>query len=103
MVAPSNLFYILDDKPRVIVHLTPGVSQNSIVSLACETGGGVVTRTSVNAKLETGKANTDLFKSLTSEWNLTKSSRSIFKKETARKKIIKIAEDMEIIEPVLTA
>ena len=102
MAAPSNLFYIANDKLRVIVHLTPEVSQNSIVSLAHETEGGVVIRTSVNAKPEAGKVNTALLTLLTSEWNLQKSSRSIFKKETSRKKIIKIAEDREIVGPVLT-
>ena len=39
MVAPSNLFYIVNDKFRVIVRLTPKASQNSIVSLAHETDG----------------------------------------------------------------
>jgi len=41
MVAPSNLFYIVNGKFRVIVRLTPKASQNSIVSLAHETDGSV--------------------------------------------------------------
>ena len=41
MVAPSNLFYIVNDKFRVIVRLTPKASQNSSVDLAHETEGGV--------------------------------------------------------------
>ena len=102
MVVTSNLSYIENDKFRVIVCITPKASQNSIVSLAHETEGGVVIRTSVNAKPEAGKVNTALLTLLTSEWNLQKSSRSIFKKETSRKNIIKIAEDREIVGPVLT-
>ena len=50
MVAPSNLFYIVNDKFRVIVRLTPKASQNSIVSLAHETDGSVVIKTSVIAE-----------------------------------------------------
>ena len=69
MVAPSNIFYIVIDKFGVIVRLTPKASQNSIASLAHETEGGVVIRTSVNAKPEVGKVNTALPTLLTSEWN----------------------------------
>ncbi|HIB21798.1 MAG TPA: DUF167 domain-containing protein [Rhodospirillales bacterium] len=103
MVAPSNLFYIVNDKFRVIVRLTPKASQNSIVSLAHETDGSVVIKTSVTATPEAGKANTALLKLLATEWKLPKSSLSIIKGATTRRKIIEIAKDRQIVEPVLTA
>jgi uncharacterized protein YggU (UPF0235/DUF167 family) len=74
MVAPSNLFYIVNDKFRVFVRLTPKASQNWIVSLAHETDGSVVIKTSVTAAPEADKANTILLKLLATEWKLPKSS-----------------------------
>ena len=67
MVAPSKLFYIVNDKFRVIVCITPKASQNSIVSLAHETNGSVVIKTSVTAAPEADKANTILLKLLATE------------------------------------
>ena len=103
MVATYNLFYIVNDKFRVIVRLTPKASQNSIVSLAHETDGSVVIKTSVTAAPEAGKANTTLLKLLATEWKLPKSSLSIINGATTRRKIIEIAIDRQIVEPVLTA
>ena len=103
MVVTSNLSYIENDKFRVIVRLTPKASQNSIVDLAHETEGGVVIKTSVTATPEAGKANTALLKLLASEWKLPKSSLSIINGATTRRKIIEIAKDRHIVEPVLTA
>ena len=103
MVAPSNLFYIVNDKFRVIVRLTPKASQNSIVDLAHETEGGVVIKTSVTAAPEADKANTTLLKLLATEWKLPKSSLSIINGATTRRKIIEIAKDRHIVVPVLTA
>ena len=103
MVAPSNLFYIVKDKFRVIVRLTPKASQNSIVSLAHGNEGGVVIQASVTATPEAGKANTALLKLLATEWKLPKSSLNIIKGVTTRRKIIEIAKDRQIVEPVVTS
>ena len=67
MVAPSNLFYIVNDKFRVIVRLSPKASQNSSVDLAHETEGGVVIKTSVTATPEDSKTNTALLKLLATD------------------------------------
>ena len=98
-----DLFYIVNDKFRVIVRLTPKASQNSIVNLAHETDGSVVIKTSVTATPEAGKANTTLLKLLATEWKLPKSSLSIINGATTRRKIIEITKDRQIVEPVLTA
>ena len=90
MVAPSNLFYIVNDKFRVIVRLIPKASQNSIVSLAHETDGSVVIKTSVTATPEASKANTALLKLLATEWKLPKSSLSIIKGATTQKKLLRL-------------
>ena len=103
MVAPSNLFYIVNDKFRFIARLTPKASQNWIVSLAHETDGSVVIKTLVTAAPEADKANTILLKLLATEWKLPKSSLSIINGATTRRKIIEIAIDRQIVAPVLTA
>ena len=103
MVAPSNLFYIVNDKFRVIVRLTPKASQNSITGLAHEIDSSVVINSSVTATTKSGKANTALLKLLTTEWKLPKSSLSIIKGATTRRKIIVIAKDRHIVKPVLAA
>ena len=103
MVVPSNLFYIKNDKFGVIVRLTPRAFQNSIVRLTHETDSSVVIKSSVTTTPESGKANTALLKLLTTEWKLPKSSLNITKGVTTRRKIIEIAKDRQIVEPVLTA
>jgi len=103
MVAPSNLFYIKNDKFSVIVRSTPKASQNWIVSLAHEIDSSVVINSSVTATPEAGKANTALLKLLATEWKLPKSSVSIIKGATTRRIIIEIAEDRQIVEPILTS
>jgi uncharacterized protein YggU (UPF0235/DUF167 family) len=103
MVAPSNLFYIENDNFRVIVRLTPKASQSSIVSLVHKTDGSVVIKTSVTATPGAGKTNTALLKLLATEWKLPKSSLSIIKGATTRRKIIEIAKDRQVVELVLTA
>ncbi len=90
MVLPSNLFYNVNDKFRVIVRLIPKASQNSIVSLAHETDGSVVIKTSVTATPEASKANTALLKLLATEWKLPKSSLSIIKGATTQKKLLRL-------------
>ena len=103
MVAPSNLFYIVNDKFRFIARLTPKASKNSIVNLAHKTDGSVVIKTSVTATPEAGKANTALLKLLATEWKLPKLALSIINWATTLRKIIEIATDRQIVEPVLTA
>ena len=62
-----------------------------------------VIKTSITATPEAGKANTALLKLLATEWKLPKSSLSIIKGATTRRKIIEIAKDRQIVEPVLAA
>ena len=62
-----------------------------------------VIKTSVTATPEAGKANTALLKLLATEWKLPKSSLNIIKGATTRRKIIEIAKDRQIVDPVLTS
>ena len=103
MVVHSNLFYIVIDKFGVIVRLTLEASQNSIASLAHESDASVVIKTWVTAIPKVGKANTALLKLLGTELILPMSSLNIIKGTAAWRKIIEIATDRQIVEPVLTA
>ena len=103
MEAPSNLFYTVNDKFRVIVRLTSKAFQNPIVSPAHETDGRIVIKSSVTAAPGAGKANTTSLNLLATGWKLPTSSLSIIKGATTRRKIIEIAKDSQIVEPFLTA
>lgn len=86
-------YTITDRGLRLAVRLTPKAGRTRIEGLAAEAQGGVVIKVAVTPAPENGKANAALIKLLAKEWRLAKTSISIERGATARRKTLAIAGD----------
>ena len=93
--------YIVKNKVREFVRLTPKGFRNSVTGLAREANGSAVLKASVTAMPEHGKANTALLRLLAREWKIPKSSLTIIKGFTKRRNPVEVATDLEMVLPVL--
>ena len=93
--------YIINNKVRVSVRLSPKRYRNSVTGLAREADGSAVLKASVTAVPVASKANTALIRLLAKEWKIPRSSLTIIKGLTKKRKTVEIATDLDIVLPVL--
>ena len=93
--------YIIKYVVGVTVRLSPKEFRNSVTGLAGDADGCAVLKASVTAVPEASKASTALLRLLAKEWKITRSSFTIIKGFTKRRKMVEIATDLDIVLPVL--
>ena len=101
MAIPIKPLYIVKNKVREFVRLTPKGFRNSVTGLAREANGSAVLKASVTAMPDHGKANTALLRLLAKEWQIPRSSLTIIKGLTKKRKTVEIATDLDTVLPVL--
>ena len=93
--------YIVKNRYRFNVQLTPNSSQNRLVGLVHEVDKTISIKALVTAAPKNSKANVALIQLLAKEWKLPKSSLSIIRGTSRRKKTVEIDHDSNIVQPVL--
>lgn len=88
---------------RLAVRLQPGASRAQVDGLATLDDGAVVLKARVSEAPEGGKANAALLKLLAKTWGLPKSSLSLVAGHKDRRKVLAIAGDPTVLQPILAA
>lgn len=97
----ASPFVATRDGVTAAVRATPRAARNGIEGLIGTSSGGVALKVRVNAPAEGGKANAELLKLLAKAWKVPKSSLSLVRGETGRRKTVLISGDPEGLEPRL--
>ena len=86
----------------VSLRVTPRAVKDKIAGLAPAAEGEVELKIGVTARPEDGKANVAVIKLLAKAWKVPKSSLSIIKGATDRRKVVLVAGDATALEGELT-
>ncbi len=86
----------------VSLRVTPSAAKDKIAGLAPVAEGEVELKIGVTAPPEDGKANVAVIKLLAKAWKVPKSSLSIIKGATDRRKVVLVAGDATALEGELT-
>lgn len=82
---------------RLNLRLTPNAKHTGVTGTAEDAHKQAYLKISVTSVPEGGKANAALIKVLSKEWKLPKSSLSIVKGHTDRRKVIEIGGNMDMV------
>ncbi len=98
----ASPFLIRKDGVTVSLRVTPRAVKDKIAGLAPVAEGEVELKIGVTAPPEDGKANVAVIKLLAKAWKVPKSSLSIIKGATDRRKVVLVAGDATALEGELT-
>ncbi len=98
----ASPFGVGKDGVTVSLRVTPRAARNKIAGVVPAAEGAVELKIGVTAPPEDGKANAAVIKLLAKAWKVPKSSLSVIKGATDRRKVILVAGDAAALEGELT-
>ncbi|WP_029011686.1 DUF167 domain-containing protein [Niveispirillum irakense] len=93
---------LVEGGARLFVRASPRASRNAVQGIAPGADERMQVKVAVTAVPEDGKANAAIIKILAKEWRIAKSSIDIVAGGTDRSKVLFVAGERAVLEPLLT-